>query len=76
MYFNGSSPGLPGAGPFWTRIHYLNKLGILQILHTKFQAPEPSSSGKEDITYILFSNPRRPLQGHFHLNSFDKGPPI
>ena len=36
--------------------------GQLIIIHTKFQAPEPSSSVVEDFLYILFLNPRPLLQ--------------
>ena len=39
--------------------------GQLIIIHTKFQAPEPSSSVVEDFLYILFLNPRPLLQDQF-----------
>ena len=50
------------------------------MLHTKFQAPEPSSSGEEDFDSFL--NPRPPrrraisdpkAQGH-HSNKLGRGP--
>ena len=41
------------------------------MLHSKFQAPEPSSFGEEDFKYILFSYTRPPPQGH--LKKFVKG---
>ena len=52
------------------------------MLHTKFQAPESSSSEEEDFygKYISFLNPRpTPPQGHFgfkghHLNKLGRGP--
>ena len=39
--------------------HNFNKLHLdyLAMLHTKFQASEPSSSGKEDFKYTLFLRP-------------------
>ena len=42
------------------------------MLHTKFQAPEPSSSGEEDFKYISFLNPRLPAAGPFRT----QGPPF
>ena len=58
--------------------------GQLIIIHTKFQAPEPSSSVVEDFLYILFLNPRPLLQdqpgpgkcrggGGHHLNKLGIG---
>ena len=36
------------------------------MLHTKFQAPEPSSSGEEDFeVYFIFEPKPPPPQGHF-----------
>ena len=48
------------------------------MLHSKFQAPEPSSFGEEDFKYISFSFTRPPPQSHFgpyghHLKKFVKG---
>ena len=50
------------------------------MLHTKFQAPEPSSSGKEDFeVYFIFEPKTPPPQGHFgpqghHSNKLGRGP--
>ena len=50
------------------------------MLYTKFQAPEPSSSGEEDFLNIfLFWSQDPPPQGHFgpqghHLNKLGRGP--
>ena len=36
------------------------------MLHTKFQAPEPSSSGEEDFEVYFIFEPKTPQpQGHF-----------
>ena len=50
------------------------------MLHTKFQAPEPSDSGEEDFeVYFIFEPKILPQQGHFgpqghHLNKLGRGP--
>ena len=50
------------------------------MLHTKFQAPEPSNSGEEDFELYFISEPKTsPPQGHFgpqghHLNKLGSGP--
>ena len=50
------------------------------MLHTKFQAPEPSSSGEEDFEVYFIFEPKTPLpQGHFeplghHSNKLGRGP--
>ena len=50
------------------------------MLHTKFQTPEPSSSGEEDFeVYFIFEPKTRPPQGHFrpqghHSNKFGRSP--
>ena len=41
-------PRTPGAGPPWFGLNKLGK-GPPRMLHTKFQASEPSSSGEEDF---------------------------
>ena len=48
------------------------------MLHTKFQAPRPTSSGEKNFKYILFSNPRPHVTGPFRsqghcLNKFGRG---
>ena len=49
------------------------------MLHTKFQAPEPSSSGEEDFeVYFIFEPKTPPPQDHFefqghHLNKLGRG---
>ena len=46
------------------------------MLHTKFQAPEPSSSGEEDLeVYFIFDLPPPHFgpQGH-HSNKLGRGP--
>ena len=50
------------------------------MLHTKIQAPEPSSSGEEDFeAYFIFEPKTPPPQGHFgpqghHSNKLGRGP--
>ena len=50
------------------------------MLHTKFQAPEPSSSGEEDFEVYFIFEPKTPQpQGHFrpqghHSNKPGRGP--
>ena len=50
------------------------------MLHTKFQAPEPSNSGEEDFEEYFIFEPKTPLpQGHFgpqghHLNKPGRDP--
>ena len=50
------------------------------MLHTKCQAPEPSSSGEEDFeVYFNFEPKTPPPQGHFepqghHSNKLGRGP--
>ena len=49
------------------------------MLQTKFQAPEPSSSGEEDFeVYFIFEPKTCPPQGHFgpqghHSNKLGRG---
>ena len=50
------------------------------MLHTKFQAPEPSSSGEEDFEVYFIFEPKTPRrrayngpQGH-HSNKLGRGP--
>ena len=58
----------------------LNKLGKGPPGYAKFQASEPSSSGKEDFeVYIIFEPKTPPPQGHFrpqghHSNKLGRGP--
>ena len=42
------------------------------MLHTKFQAPEPSSSGEEDFEVYFILNTRTPSAGPFRT----PGPPF
>ena len=51
------------------------------MLHTKFQASEPSSSGEEDFKVYFIFEPKTPPppQGHFgpqghHSNKLGRGP--
>ena len=49
------------------------------MLHTKFQAPEPSYSGEDFEVYFIFEPKTPPQQGHFgpqghHLNKLGRGP--
>ena len=52
MYFYASNTGPPGPGHFGTLDLHLNKLAKdnnWAMLHTKFQASEPSGSEEEDF---------------------------
>ena len=87
MYFYGLNLGPPGQGGIldpgilvWTNLVKDHQA----MLHTKFQASEPSSSEEEDFeVYFIFEPktppPPPPPQGHFgsqghHSNKLGRGP--
>ena len=63
MHFYGLNLGPPGTGPSWTLGSWIEQTRVKDhqaMLHTKFQAPEQSSSEEEDFEVYFIFEPKTP----------------